>query len=95
MGALVAFAVGYVVGSRQGQNGLQDTVKAWNTIRNSPEFQAFLASGASLAGNVIKQGIAQGRGPIASSVASSVASEITERAKDVLMKRTSMRVIVG
>ncbi|GAC1410299.1 MAG: hypothetical protein NVSMB57_03940 [Actinomycetota bacterium] len=91
MGALLAFAIGYLVGAQQGRDGINQTVAAWETIRKSPEFQALVASGAALAGNVVKEGLAQGRGP----VATGVTSVITERAKDALLKRTSMRVVVG
>lgn len=44
MGIVLAFAVGYVVGARSGTRGYDEVVSSLKAVRDSEEFQAFLAA---------------------------------------------------
>ncbi len=55
MGVLLAFAVGYVVGARAGEEGYQDVVDAISAIRRSEEFQAFVDALRRHAGATLEQ----------------------------------------
>jgi hypothetical protein len=65
--ALVGFAVGYVVGAKEGQAGLERMIKSTKTILASEEFKAFLEGAQAMAGQVLKQGLEQVGGVAASS----------------------------
>jgi hypothetical protein len=44
VGILLAFGLGWVVGSRTGDEGFQEVVDALKSVRESEEFQAFVAA---------------------------------------------------
>jgi hypothetical protein len=44
MEVLVGFAVGFVVGTRQGRNGLANIIESANAIRSSKEMQKLVES---------------------------------------------------
>lgn len=64
--ALVGFALGYVVGAKEGQAGLERMVTATRTVLASEEFKAALETAQSLAGGVLKQSLERFGGVAAS-----------------------------
>ena len=64
--ALVGFAIGYVVGAKEGQAGLDRMIKSTKTVLASDEFKAFLEGAQAMAGQVVKQGLDQFGGMAAS-----------------------------
>ena len=44
MGTLVGFAIGYYLGSKTGSNRIDDLLKAWQTIKESEDYQALAAT---------------------------------------------------
>lgn len=57
--ALVGFALGYVVGAKEGEEGLQRMVAATRAVLGSEEFKALLEGAQSMAGGLLKQGLEQ------------------------------------
>lgn len=56
MGTLLGFAVGFYLGTKAGPNGLDELAKAWQTIRDSEEFQGLSATARSTLESVMEQG---------------------------------------
>jgi hypothetical protein len=54
MGIILAFAVGYVMGSNAGREGYQELVDSIVAVRDSEEFGAMLAALRSHAGSVLR-----------------------------------------
>ena len=57
--ALVGFALGYVVGCKEGEAGLERMIAATKTVLGSDEFKAALEGAQSLAGGLLKQTLEQ------------------------------------
>jgi hypothetical protein len=57
--ALVGFALGYVVGAKEGEEGLQRMVAATKAVLGSEEFKAFLEGAQTMAGGLLKQSLEQ------------------------------------
>jgi len=70
--AIVGFAVGYVVGCRAGQDGLNQLMKAWQTIQSSEEFSAMLETGRDLLIQTARQAFESGGGALAGEVKGAV-----------------------
>ena len=49
MGVIIGVIVGYVMGTRSGDQGLTELKNAWNTIRSSEEARDIVAGGLSMA----------------------------------------------
>lgn len=64
--ALAGFALGYVVGAKEGREGLDRMIKATRTVLASDEFKAALETAQSLAGGVLKQSLERLGGSAAS-----------------------------
>lgn len=64
--ALAGFALGYVLGAKEGQAGLERMVAATRTVLSSDEFKAALETAQSLAGSVLKQSLERFGGVAAS-----------------------------
>jgi hypothetical protein len=64
--ALVGFAIGYVVGAKEGQAGLERMIASTRAVLGSDEFKAFLEGAQAVAGQVVKQGLEQFGGMAAS-----------------------------
>jgi hypothetical protein len=64
--ALVGFAIGYFVGAKEGQAGLERMIASTKTVLGSDEFKAFLEGAQVMAGQVVKQGLDQFGGMAAS-----------------------------
>ncbi|MCA1654962.1 MAG: hypothetical protein LC635_00505 [Pseudonocardiaceae bacterium] len=78
METLIGFVIGYVVGSRQGRDGLQKARESFDAIRSSPEVQQLMATGVSIAGTTMKQLLSGGAGPMISGVVDAVSRKATE-----------------
>jgi len=66
--ALVGFAVGYAVGARAGEEGLQRLVASWQNIQRSDEFAAMLETAQGLLSGALKQAFEMGSGVVAGEV---------------------------
>jgi hypothetical protein len=55
MEVLVGFAVGFLVGTRQGQDGVARTVESFNAIRSSKEVQKLVESALVMGMPVVKE----------------------------------------
>lgn len=62
METLIGFAVGYLVGTRQGREGLAKARESVQAIRNSPEFRRLVLTGVSVAGSAVRQVLGGGVG---------------------------------
>lgn len=54
MGILLAFAVGYAVGARAGEEGYRDVVESLKALRDSEELAAFVAAMRSHASHALQ-----------------------------------------
>lgn len=86
METLIGFAIGYLVGTRQGRDGLEKMMSSLDAIRNSPEVKQMLVVGAATAGSAAKQvlggtaGTALG-GALGGAL-SALTKQVTEMAQD-------------
>lgn len=70
--AIVGFAVGYFVGAKAGEDGLNQLMKAWQQIQNSDEFAAMVETGKGLVGQMARQAFETGGGVLAGEVKGAV-----------------------
>ena len=70
--AIVGFAVGYVVGCRAGQDGLNQLIKSWQAIQSSDEFAAMLETGKGMLAQAARQAFETGSGVLAGEVKGAV-----------------------
>ena len=56
MAAVIALIVGYVLGARAGEEGLEELKDAWQTISSSGEVKDLLAGGLSIARDIVSRG---------------------------------------
>jgi hypothetical protein len=56
MGAMIGFVLGYVLGTRAGEQGWNDLVESWRTISSSDEVSDILVGGLSIARDYLRQG---------------------------------------
>ncbi|HZI39505.1 MAG TPA: hypothetical protein VFF24_14450 [Acidimicrobiia bacterium] len=64
--ALVGFALGYVVGAKEGREGLERMITATKTVLGSEEFKAALEGAQAMGGGLLKQAFEQFSGVAAS-----------------------------
>jgi hypothetical protein len=64
METIVGFAVGYLVGVREGPGGLERIRASWRTIRDSQELRELAAGALAVAGPVIRQAVSGGAGAV-------------------------------
>ena len=64
--ALAGFAIGYIVGAKEGEAGLERMVAATKAVLASDEFKAAVETAQSLAAGLIKQGLERVGGMAAS-----------------------------
>lgn len=62
METLIGFVAGYLVGTKQGRDGLAKVRESIDAIRSSPEVRQMLLAGASVAGSAVRQVIGGGAG---------------------------------
>jgi hypothetical protein len=55
METLIGFVAGYLVGTKQGRDGLAKVSEPIDAIRRSPEVRQLLVAGASVAGSAVRQ----------------------------------------
>jgi hypothetical protein len=56
MGTMIGFVLGYVLGTRAGEQGWNDLLGAWRTISSSDEVRDLLVGGLSIARDYVRQG---------------------------------------
>ena len=56
MGVMLGFFVGYVMGTRAGQEGFEELVSTLKQILGSAELKELLSGGVSLVGEAVKAG---------------------------------------
>lgn len=64
MFVILGFAVGYAMGAKAGQEGLNQLVKAWQDIQRSDEFAAFIETGRGLVLQAAHQAMEMGRSDV-------------------------------
>lgn len=82
METLIGFVIGYMVGTRQGRDGLQKTRESFDAIRSSPEVRQLVATGASIAGSTMKKLLSGGAGPMLGGVVEAVSRKANEMMGD-------------
>lgn len=60
MFVIVGFAVGYALGAKAGQEGLNQLVNAWKDIQRSDEFATLIETGRGLVSQVARQVVEMG-----------------------------------
>jgi hypothetical protein len=55
MGTLLGFALGFYLGAKAGPNGIDDLVKAWQTIQESEDFKALSATAQATLQGLVEQ----------------------------------------
>jgi hypothetical protein len=55
METIVGFVAGYLVGTRQGREGLERVRSSWNSIRTSPEVRKLAAEAVTIAEIAVRQ----------------------------------------
>jgi hypothetical protein len=78
METIIGFVVGYVVGTRQGRDGVKQMLAAVDGIRNSPETRELVLTGMAIARSTLSGGagaILNGAVQAASRKADSMLSE--------------------
>ncbi|HKY77964.1 MAG TPA: hypothetical protein VJS45_17655 [Acidimicrobiia bacterium] len=63
--ALVGFALGYVIGAKEGQEGLERMIASTKAVLASDEFKAALEGAQAMAGGMLKQAFDQFTGAAA------------------------------
>lgn len=77
METIIGFAVGYLVGSRDGKDGLERARASLRAIMNSPESKRLATGAVGVAGSVLKQASARGIGQTVGGVADLLARRAT------------------
>lgn len=79
METLIGFAVGYMVGTQHGRDGLRRVQESIDALRESPDVRAALLAGASIAGSAVRQVLGTGAGAIASGAAEAMVAAVKKR----------------
>jgi hypothetical protein len=53
---MIGMVIGYVLGTRAGDQGYQELKEAWKTISSSQEVKDILSGGMAMAGDLLRQG---------------------------------------
>ena len=56
MGVIIGVIVGYVMGTKAGEHGLEELKEAWTTIRSSEEAREIVAGGVAMAAGLLSRG---------------------------------------
>ena len=81
MEALIGFAIGYWAGTRDGREGLQRAVQAFDAISKSEEFRSLMTQGLAVGGALLSKGLGKAGGL---SMAEGVVGVIADRAGKIL-----------
>ena len=76
METIVGFVAGYLVGTREGKDGLDRLRSSWHSIRTSPEVRKLAAEAVTVAEMAVRQ--VSGRGGLGGAV---------EDVRDMLLRR--------
>lgn len=82
MGTLVGFAVGYYLGRKTGPNGIDDMRKAWQTIKESEDYQAVAATVTATLESAVHRG-GEAAGKLVASLSSLSGEAAAEQLKPV------------
>lgn len=80
METLIGFAIGYVVGTQQGREGLQKVRDSLGAILKSDDFRNVLSMSAAVSGDAVKTILSGGAGPVLAEVV-----ELASRKADELL----------
>lgn len=80
METLIGFVVGYLVGTKQGREGLDKVRESVDVIRNSPEVRQLVLTGSSIAGAAVRQVLSGGAGAILTGVVDALAHKVRRAA---------------
>ena len=56
MGVIIGWMVGYVMGTKAGEEGLEELKKSWTTIRQSEEAQRMVSGGFAMGKSLLSRG---------------------------------------
>jgi hypothetical protein len=56
MGVIIGVIVGYVMGARSGDQGLEELKEAWATIKSSDEAKELMTGGLAMAASLVSRG---------------------------------------
>jgi hypothetical protein len=56
MGVIIGVIVGYVMGAKSGDQGLEELKEAWATIRSSEEAKELMTGGLAMAASLVSRG---------------------------------------
>jgi hypothetical protein len=90
MEALIGFAVGYLVGTRDGREGLERVIDAWQSISRSEEFRSLLATGLSIGSGLLSRGLGQAAG---GRLGEAVVGVLLDRARAALGGQPQLRAV--
>jgi hypothetical protein len=79
METVIGFAVGFMVGTQQGRDGLAKLRDSWNAISTSPEVRQAVATGVSMAGTTARQLMNGGAGKLLSGAIEKVIAQQEQR----------------
>jgi hypothetical protein len=78
METIIGFAAGYLVGAKEGREGIDRLKTSVEAIAKSPEARRMAAEALSLAGIVLRQASARGIGASATGIADLVMRRMTQ-----------------
>ncbi|HEX3789620.1 MAG TPA: hypothetical protein VHW44_17275 [Pseudonocardiaceae bacterium] len=76
METLIGFVVGYLVGTRQGREGLQKVREAVEGIRNSPETRQLVLTGVAVGRSAVGQVLSGGAGALFSGAVEAITHKV-------------------
>lgn len=79
MGALLGFAVGYYVGTKEGRDAIPKMLDAWQHIAQSDEFKSLLSSATTMGAGLLKQGLSSRGGRVYPALAEGVVDLLARR----------------
>jgi hypothetical protein len=68
METIVGFVAGYLVGTREGRDGLERLRSSWNSIRSSPEVRRLAADAVTAAETAVRRASTNGFGGLGGTV---------------------------
>ncbi len=105
MGGLIGFVVGYVLGARAGQEGLDELKEAWQSVIESEEFRGMVSIGKMMAQNALAQAggslaqnlkdLGDGKGPLGDALRSLSGNEDVVRVLSRLGESDEMRRLMA
>ena len=75
---LIGFAIGYMVGTQQGRDGMKKSLEAFESIRQSPEVKQTVLVGVTVAGGAVRQVLGGGAGAALTGAVEALARKATD-----------------